>query len=177
MRYGNFLKSLAQSDYQGGSLHQWLTVLGSIEVGYPRLGNGQVNLSVSRRICWERNFNSATVRLSHVITMRMHKSLLSDQSVNHQISILADPDQISILVDLDQISILADDETSIWQQLDCLLSPTEHENQILSTTRQVQQQPSTAQFWPDDPITICYYKCHLTLKIPILRCLVIPIAL
>ena len=151
MRYGNFLKSLAQSDYQGGSLHQWLTVLGSIEVGYPRLGNGQVNLSVSRRICWERNFNSATVRLSHVITIRMHKSLLSDQSVNHQISILADPDQISILVDLDQISILADDETSIWQQLDCLLSPTEHENQILSTTRQVQQQleePSTAQFWP-----------------------------
>ena len=149
MRYGNFLKSLAQSDYQGGSLHQWLTVLGSIEVGYPRLGNGQVNLSVSRRICWERNFNSATVRLSHVITMRMHKSLLSDQSVNHQ---------ISILVDLDQISILADDETSIWQQLDCLLSPTEHENQILSTTRQVQQQleePSTAQFWPDDPITCC----------------------
>ena len=149
MRYGNFLKSLAQSDYQGGSLHQWLTVLGSIEVDHPRLGNGQVNLSVSRRICWERNFNSATVRLSHVITMRMHKSLLSDKSVNYQ---------ISILVDLDQISILADDETSIWQQLDCLLSPTEHENQILSTTRQVQQQleePSTAQFWPDDPITCC----------------------
>ena len=110
------------------------------------------------------------------MTMTMHKS---NQSVNHQISILADPDQISILVDLDQISILADDETSIWQQLDCLLSPTEHENQILSTTRQVQQQleePSTAQFWPDDPITCCY-KCHLTLKIPILRCLVIPIAL
>ena len=96
--------------------------------------------------------------------------MLSDQSVNRQ---------ISILVDLDQISILADDETSIWQQLDCLLSSTEHENQILSTTRQVQQQleePSTAQFWPDDPITCCY-KCHLTLKIPILRCLVIPIAL
>ena len=69
--------------------------------------------------------------------------MLSDQSVNHQISILVDLDQISILVDLDQISILADldqisiladDETSIWQQLDCLLSPTEHENQILSTT-------------------------------------------